>query len=82
MWSGFQAKKLNTCGKIELEFAANRAKPENQAEFVPGRDPDKQKHFQNFYSINQIHHIACSARKRAAWFINMCPRKGGCYFLH
>ena len=26
---------------IELELAANRAEPENQAELVPGPDPDK-----------------------------------------
>ena len=48
MQSGFQAKKMNTCGKLELEFAANRGKPENQAELVPGRDPDKQKNFKIF----------------------------------
>ena len=40
MWSGFQAKKLNTRG--ELELAANRAEPENQAELVPGPDPEQQ----------------------------------------
>ena len=39
MWSGFQAKKLNTREEHELELAANWAEPENQAEHVP--DPDK-----------------------------------------
>ena len=39
---------MNTCGKLELEFAANRGKAENQAELVPGRDPDKQKNFKIF----------------------------------
>ena len=41
MWGGFQAKKLNTRGEFELEFAANRAEPENQAGLVPGPDPDQ-----------------------------------------
>ena len=29
-----------------------------------------------FFSKNQTYHIACSARERAAWFNNICPRKG------
>ena len=37
MWSGFQAKKLNT--SREHELATNQT--ENQAEPVPGPDPDK-----------------------------------------
>ena len=31
MWSGFQAKMLITRGELELQLAANRAEPENQA---------------------------------------------------
>ena len=41
MWSGFQAKKLNTRREIELELAVNWAESENQAELVPGPDPDQ-----------------------------------------
>ena len=41
MWSGFQAKKLNTRGELDLKLAANRAGPENQAGLVPGPDPDQ-----------------------------------------
>ena len=41
MWSGFQAKKLNTSREFELELAENRAEPENQAGLVPGPDPDQ-----------------------------------------
>ena len=43
MGSGFQAKKLNTRG--ELELAANRAEPENQAGPVHGPDPQQNKNF-------------------------------------
>ena len=48
MCSGFQAKKLNTRGELEFELAANLAEPENQAELVPGPDPDKIKEFKKF----------------------------------
>ena len=51
MWSGFQAKKLNTWGKHEIELAENQAEPENQAWPVPGPDHDQQKNF-NFFSKN------------------------------
>ena len=47
MWSGFQAKKLNTRG--ELELAANQAEPENQAGPVPGPDPHQIKSFNFFF---------------------------------
>ena len=50
MSSGFQAKKLNTRG--ELELAANQAEPENQAEPVPGPDPDQKRKLQIFFSKN------------------------------
>ena len=49
MCSGFQAKKLNTCRKHELEFAVNLAEPENQAELVSGPDPDKKENFKFFF---------------------------------
>ena len=49
MLSGFQAKKFNICGKHELELAANQAEPENQAEDIPGPDPDKMKNFKIFF---------------------------------
>ena len=46
MWSGLQAKKLNT--HRERELAANQAKPESQAEPVP--DPDRdQNNISNFF---------------------------------
>ena len=32
---------MNTHGQHELELAENRVAPENQAELVPGPDPDK-----------------------------------------
>ena len=41
MSSGLQAKKLTTRGELELEFAANQAEPENQADLVPGPDPEQ-----------------------------------------
>ena len=41
--SSFHPKKLNTCG--ECEVAVCQAKPENQAELVPGPDPDQKKNF-------------------------------------
>ena len=41
MSSGLQAKKLTTHGELELEFAANQAEPENQADLVPGPDPEQ-----------------------------------------
>ena len=41
MLSGFQPKILNSHGEHELELAANRAEPENQAELVPGPEPDQ-----------------------------------------
>ena len=75
MWSGFQAKKLNTRGELELKLAVYQDKPENQAELVPGPDPD-QKNISIFFSKNQIRHLPCSERKRTAWFLNICPRKG------
>ena len=49
MWSGFQAKKLNTHIEHELELAANQAKPKNQAELVPGPDPDPKINFKFFF---------------------------------
>ena len=41
MLSGFQAKKLNTPGELELELATNRAELEIQAELVPVPDPEQ-----------------------------------------
>ena len=35
-----------------------------------------EKKISQFFSKNQIHHLPCSAHKRTAWFINICPRKG------
>ena len=56
MWSGFQVKKLNTHREHELELAENRAEPENQAELVPGPDPDKIKNFKIFFKkLNPPH---------------------------
>ena len=49
MSSGFQAKKLNTCGELELELAANQAEPENQADLVPGPDPEQKWNFKFFF---------------------------------
>ena len=49
MWSGFQAKKLNTRGELDLKLAANRAGPENQAGLVPGPDPDQKENFKFFF---------------------------------
>ena len=43
MWSGFQTKKLNTCGELELDHAQNQAEPENQAGLVPSPDADQKK---------------------------------------
>ena len=43
MWSGFQAKNVNTYGEFELDHAQNQAEPENQAGLVPGPDPDQKK---------------------------------------
>ena len=40
---------MNTHREHELELAANRAEPENQAELVPGPDPDKIKMFKLFF---------------------------------
>ena len=40
---------MNTHREHELELAANWAKPENQAELVPGPDPDKIKNFKIFF---------------------------------
>ena len=47
MWSGFQSKKLSTCG--ELELAGNQAEPENQAEPVPGPDHEQKKWSKFFF---------------------------------
>ena len=49
MWSGFQAKKLNTRREHELDHAQNQAEPENQAELVPGPDPDQKIKIQFFF---------------------------------
>ena len=40
-------------GQHELVLAANRAEPENQAELVPGPDPDKKK-LQNLFSTSKV----------------------------
>ena len=72
MKSGFQAKKFNTYGEFELELAANRPESENQAELVPGPDHDQKLDFKIFFSKNQIHHIARSARNRSACCVNVC----------
>ena len=45
MWSGFQAKKLNTRKELQLDHAQNQAEPESQAGLVPGLDPDPEKDF-------------------------------------
>ena len=49
MWSGFQAKKVNTYGEFELDHAQNQAEPENQAGLVPGPDLDQMKNCENFF---------------------------------
>ena len=49
MWSGFQAKKLNTCRELKHEVAANLAEAENQAGLVPGPDPDPKKIWHFFW---------------------------------
>ena len=36
-----------------------------------------QKKFLNLFSKNQMHHYTHSPRKRTAWCVNICPRKGG-----
>ena len=54
---GFQPKKLNNDGEHELELAANRAKPEYQAELVPGPDLTNRK-FQKKFSKNQTYPFA------------------------
>ena len=36
---------MNTHGEHELELAANRAEPENQAGLVPGPDPNQKQNF-------------------------------------
>ena len=58
----------------ENKLTANQAQPENQA--GPVRGPDRDQKNVNFFSKNQTYPISCSARERAAWFINICPRKG------
>ena len=40
-------KKLNT--RRERELAQNQAEPENQAELVPGPDPEPKKNFKIFF---------------------------------
>ena len=62
MWGGFQAKKLNTRREHEHALAANRAEPEDQAEFVHGPDLDKIKKlkfiFQKIKSATMpVHHV-------------------------
>ena len=49
MWSGFQAKKLNICGELELDHAQNQAEPENQAGLVPGPDTDQKENWNFFF---------------------------------
>ena len=49
MWSSFQTKKLNIHRELELELAANLAELENQAELVPGPDPEKMKQIRIFF---------------------------------
>ena len=77
MWSGFQAKKLNTNWELEFELVANWAETENQAGLVTALDPDQKKNCE-FFSKNQIRNYACSARERTACCVNICPRKVGC----
>ena len=74
MWSGFQAKKLNTHIEHELELAANWAEPKNQAEFAPGPDPEPKINL-TFFKKNQIRNYA---RERTACYVNICRRKVGC----
>ena len=40
---------MNTRGQLKLDHAQNQAEPENQAELVPGPDPDKIKNFKIFF---------------------------------
>ena len=49
MWSGFQAKNVNTYGEFELDHAQNQAEPENQAKLVPGPDPNQYENFNFFF---------------------------------
>ena len=61
MWSGFQAKKLNTHEEFELQLAANRAEPENQAWLYLALTLSKKKYkifFQKIKSATMpIHHV-------------------------
>ena len=62
MWSGFQAKKLDTHREHGLELAENWAEPENQAGLVPGPDPEPKKilkfFFQKIKSATMlVHHV-------------------------
>ena len=41
--------KLNTRRDFEFELAANCAESENQAELVPGPDPDQKRNFKFFF---------------------------------
>ena len=40
---------MNKYGEFELDHAQNQAEPENQAELVPGPDPDQIKNFKFFF---------------------------------
>ena len=44
--------------------------------------PWQNKKFQIFFSKYQIRHNTRSPRERTACCVNICPRKGGCYFWH
>ena len=86
MWSGFQAKKLNTRGELELAVnqaePENQAEPKNQAELVPGPDPDQKRKFHIFFPKNQIRHYAHSVHKRTVWSVDICPIKGVYHLWH
>ena len=40
--------------------------------------PCPEKNFEIFFSKYQIRHNARSPRERTAYYVNICPRKGGC----
>ena len=49
---------MNTSRELELELAANRAEPENQAELVPGPNRDPKFFFQKIKSGSMLdHHV-------------------------
>ena len=73
MWSGFQAKSWIPAENLNL--LQTRLSLKTRAWIWP-------KKLQNLFPKNQIFAIACSARKRAAWFINICLKKWVSHLWH